>query len=102
MAVAGSPHRSDRGLVEGSEWADRVVKNNHNASFSTLAKRAGTYILDMEQGNWHRDDSCNVVQNFLSREDQIDAVWTSGHSMPAGVRAAIEAAGRNNIDFRSG
>ena len=54
-------------------WAGRVFKNNHDASLSTLAKGSGTNFFDMEHGNWNRDDSFNVMQDFLSKHDQIDA-----------------------------
>ena len=39
------------------------------------------------------------MQDFLSRFPNIDAVWASDDDMALGVLAAIEAAGRTDIQF---
>ncbi|WP_245831688.1 substrate-binding domain-containing protein [Salibaculum halophilum] len=70
--------------------AGRFYKNNHDVSFSTLAKGSGTNIFDIGHGNWNRDDSFNLVQDFLSKHEQIDAVWALDDDMAEGVLAAIE------------
>lgn len=44
----------------------------------------------MGHGNWNRDDSFNVVQDFLSKHEQIDAVRALDDDMAEGVLAAIE------------
>jgi ribose transport system substrate-binding protein len=53
----------------------------------------------MEHGNWNRDDSFTVMEDFLSKYDNIDAVWASDDDMAIGVLAAIEAADRQDIQF---
>jgi len=45
------------------------------------------------------DDSFTVMQDFLSKYPNIDAVWASDDDMAIGVLAAIEAAGREDIQF---
>lgn len=53
----------------------------------------------MEHGNWNRDDAFTVMEDFLSKYPHIDAVWASDDDMAIGVLAAIEAAGRDDIQF---
>ena len=54
-------------------------------------------ILDAKHGNWNRDDAFKVMQDFLTRFKQIDAVWASDDDMAVGVQKAIEQAKRSDI-----
>ena len=53
----------------------------------------------MEHGNWNRDNSFTLMQDFLSNHPPNDAIWASDDDMAIGVLGAIEAAGRDNIQF---
>ena len=54
-------------------------------------------ILDAKHGNWNRDDAFKVMQDYLTRFKQIDAVWTGDDDMSVGALKAIEQAKRNDI-----
>jgi ribose transport system substrate-binding protein len=72
-----------------------TIDNERVAGFEQAIEGSGIEILGMEHGNWNRDDSFTVMQDFLSRHPQIDAVWASDDDMALGALAAIEAAGRS-------
>ncbi len=76
-----------------------TIDNERVAGFEEAIEGSGINILGMEHGNWNRDTSFEVMQDFLSRHSQIDAVWASDDDMAIGVLAAIEAAGRDDIQF---
>ena len=76
-----------------------TIDNERVDGFESAIEGSGINIIDMEHGNWNRDDSFNVMQDFLQKHDQIDAVWASDDDMAVGVLAAIEAAGREDIQF---
>ncbi|SDX46064.1 ABC transporter substrate-binding protein [Roseicitreum antarcticum] len=76
-----------------------TIDNERVAGFEEAIEGSGINILGMEHGNWNRDTSFTVMQDFLSRHENIDAVWASDDDMAIGVLAAIEAAGRDDIQF---
>jgi ribose transport system substrate-binding protein len=84
VALRGIPTTIDNERVEGFEQA---------------IEGSGIEVLGMEHGNWNRDDAFTVMQDFLSKYPQIDAVWASDDDMAVGVLAAIEAAGRSDVKF---
>jgi ribose transport system substrate-binding protein len=76
-----------------------TIDNERVAGFEATIEGSGINVLAMEHGNWNRDDSFTVMEDFLSKYDSIDAVWASDDDMAIGVLAAIEAAGRDDIQF---
>ena len=90
---------SDGGDIVVLRGIPTTIDNERVEGFQEAIEGSGINILDMEHGNWNRDDSFNVMQDFLSKHEQIDAVWASDDDMAVGVLAAIEAAGREEIDF---
>ena len=76
-----------------------TIDNERVEGFQAAIDGSGIEILAMEHGNWNRDDSFTVMQDFLSKYPQIDAVWASDDDMAIGVLAAIEAAGRDDVQF---
>ena len=76
-----------------------TIDNMRVEGFEQAIEGSGINIIDMEHGNWNRDDSFNVMQDFLQKHEQIDAVWASDDDMAVGVLAAIDAAGRDDIQF---
>jgi len=54
-------------------------------------------LLDAKYANWNRDDAFRVMQDYLTRFKQIDAVWAADDDMMVGVLKAIEQAKRNDI-----
>lgn len=76
-----------------------TIDNERVDAFSAAIAGSGIEIIGMEHGNWNRDDSFAVMQDFLSKYPQIDAVWASDDDMAIGVLAAIEASGRQDVKF---
>ncbi|MDO9524729.1 MAG: ABC transporter substrate-binding protein [Gemmobacter sp.] len=76
-----------------------TIDNERVAGFQSAIEGKNIEVLGMEHGNWNRDTSFTVMQDFLSKHPQIDAVWASDDDMAVGVLAAIEAAGRKDIQF---
>ena len=62
-----------------------------------MAGIAGTNIkvLDDEFANWNRDDGFKVMQDFLTRFPDIDAVWAQDDDIALGAIEAIRQAGRD-------
>ncbi len=62
-----------------------------------IKKNPGIKVLDTKYGNWNRDDAFKVMQDYLTRFKQIDAVWAADDDMAIGVMKAIEQAKRTDI-----
>lgn len=54
-------------------------------------------LLDAKYANWNRDDAFKVMQDYLTRFRQIDAVWAADDDMAVGALRAIEQAKRTDI-----
>jgi ribose transport system substrate-binding protein len=75
-----------------------VIDNQRVDSFTAVMKgHPGIKILDAKHGNWNRDDSFKVMQDYLTRFPHIDAVWASDDDMAVGVQKAIEQAKRSDV-----
>ncbi|MFT4792694.1 MAG: ribose transport system substrate-binding protein [Paracoccaceae bacterium] len=73
-----------------------TLDNERVDAFTAAIKGSGIEVLDMQHGNWNRDDAFNVMQDYLSKYPQIDAVWASDDDMAIGVMEAIAQAGRKD------
>lgn len=71
-----------------------TLDNERVDAFMAAIEGSGINVLDMQHGNWNRDDAFNVMQDFLSKYPDIDAVWASDDDMATGVLEAIDQAGR--------
>jgi ribose transport system substrate-binding protein len=68
-----------------------------NAFNEVLKNYPDIKVLDAQYGNWNRDDAFKVMQDYLTRFKQIDAVWAADDDMAVGVLKAIEQAKRTDI-----
>ncbi|MFD1912425.1 ABC transporter substrate-binding protein [Halodurantibacterium flavum] len=73
-----------------------TIDNERVEGFQEVTGACNIEIIGMEHGNWNRDDAFTVMQDFLSRHSQIDAVWASDDDMAVGVLEAIAQAGRED------
>lgn len=73
-----------------------TLDNERVEAFEAAIDGSGINVLDMQHGNWNRDDAFNVMQDFLSKYDDIDAVWAADDDMAIGVLEAIAQAGRED------
>ncbi len=73
-----------------------TLDNERVEAFEAALDGAEIEILDKQHGNWNRDDAFNVMQDYLSKYPQIDAVWAADDDMALGVLEAISAANRQD------
>lgn len=71
-----------------------TIDNERIEAFTAAIEGSGIEVLAMEHGNFNRDDAFTVMQDYLSRHSEIDAVWASDDDQAVGAIAAIEQAGR--------
>jgi ribose transport system substrate-binding protein len=75
-----------------------TLDNERVDAFNAVMRaHPGIKILDTKYGNWNRDDAFKVMQDYLTRFKQIDAVWAADDDMAIGVLKAIEQAKRSDI-----
>ena len=75
-----------------------TLDNERVDAFNAVLKaNPGIKVLDTKYGNWNRDDAFKVMQDYLTRFKQIDAVWAADDDMAIGVLKAIEQAKRSDI-----
>lgn len=72
-----------------------TIDNERFDAFMETIEGSGINVLDDEFANWNRDDGFEVMQDFLSRFPDIDAVWAQDDDIAIGVVAALEQAGRD-------
>ena len=73
-----------------------TLDNERVEAFQAAIEESGIEVLDMQHGNWNRDDAFTVMQDFLSKYPEIDAVWAADDDMAVGVLEAIAQAGRED------
>lgn len=56
-------------------------------------------ILETQPGDWNREKSQRVMENFLTKYDKIDGVYSGDDNMGVGALNAAKAAGRKGIAF---
>jgi ribose transport system substrate-binding protein len=87
-----------KGNVVALRGIPTTIDNERMDAFkAVLAKHPDIKLLDAQHGNWNRDDAYKVMQDFLTRFKQIDAVWAADDDMAIGVLKAIDQAKRNDI-----
>ncbi|MGX1097274.1 sugar ABC transporter substrate-binding protein [Amorphus sp. MBR-141] len=60
-----------------------------------LAKSCpGVTIMETQPGDWNREKSQRVMENFLTKYDKIDGVYSGDDNMGVGALNAAKAAGR--------
>ena len=75
-----------------------TIDNERMDAFNAVIKAyPDIKMLDAKYGNWNRDDAFKVMQDYLTRFKQIDAVWAADDDMAVGVLKAIEQAKRTDI-----
>ena len=54
----------------------------------------GVEIMESQPGDWNRERAQRVMENFLTKYDQIDGVYSGDDNMGVGALNAAKAAGR--------
>lgn len=76
-----------------------VIDNQRVDAFMEEIKGSGINVLGMQYANWNRDDGFKVMQDFLARFPEIDAVWAQDDDIALGVMEAVMQAGREDEMF---
>ncbi|QNI04166.1 ABC transporter substrate-binding protein [Halomonas sp. SH5A2] len=112
LYVAGNNH--ELGRVSGEYIRERldgegdivvlrgiptVIDDERVEGFQEAIEGSDVNILDMQHANWNRDDGFEVMQDYLSRFDKIDAVWAQDDDIALGVIEAVRQADREDELF---
>jgi len=65
-------------------------------AFMDGIKGTNIKVLDSQFANWNRDDGYKVMQDFLTKYPNIDAVWTQDDDTLVGALKAAKEAGRDD------
>ncbi len=76
-----------------------VIDNQRFDAFMELVEETDIEVLDWEHAYWNRDDGFEVMQDFLARFPEIDAVWAQDDDIALGVIEAVKQAGREDELF---
>jgi ribose transport system substrate-binding protein len=76
-----------------------TIDNERFDAFMELVEQTDIEVLDSRYANWNRDDGFIVMQDFLTRFPEIDAVWAQDDDIALGVVEALRQAGRENELF---
>lgn len=76
-----------------------VVDEQRFDGFMAAIAGSGINVLDHQYANWNRDDGFTVMQDFLARFSDIDAVWAQDDDIAIGVIQAVRQARREEELF---
>lgn len=76
-----------------------AIDNERFDAFMALVEPTNIEVLDSRYANWNRDDGFVVMQDFLTRFPEIDAVWAQDDDIALGVVEALRQAGRDTEMF---
>jgi ribose transport system substrate-binding protein len=87
-----------RGNIVALRGIATTLDNERMDAFNAVLKDyPDIKLLDARYANWNRDDAFRVMQDYLTRFRQIDAVWAADDDMAVGVLRAIDQARRSDI-----
>lgn len=89
---------TDGGTVVAMRGIPTEIDNQRVEGFET-ALADNIEVLDKKHSNWNRDEGFAVMQDYLSRFPDIDAVWTQDDDTTLGVIDAAKQAGRDGEFF---
>lgn len=79
-----------------------VIDDERIKGFTDVIKGTDIKILDIQYANWNQDQAFTLMQDYLAKYPQIDAVWANDDDMLLGVREAIKESGRTEIKYALG
>lgn len=71
-----------------------TVDNERVEGFEKALEGSGIEVLAMDHADWNRDKAFTLMQDYLSRFPEIDAVWAADDDQAVGALSAIEQADR--------
>jgi ribose transport system substrate-binding protein len=79
-----------------------VIDDERIQGFTDVIKGTNIEILDIQYANWNQDEAFTLMQDYLAKYPQIDAVWANDDDMLLGVLEAINQSGRTEIKYALG
>ena len=52
-----------------------VIDDERIQGFRDVIDRSGIEILDIQYANWNQDEAFTLMQDYLAKYPNIDAVW---------------------------
>ena len=87
-----------KGNIVAMRGIATTLDNERMDAFNSVMKNyPDIKLLDARYANWNRDDAFKVMQDYLTRFKDIDAVWAADDDMAVGVLKAIDQAKRTDI-----
>lgn len=87
-------------IMEGIPCA--VNNDRVNAFKAVMANHPGIKILESQSANWDMEKGLKLMENFLQKYPQIDAVWTGDDDVLIGALKAYEESGRKDVKLMIG
>ncbi|CAM3907515.1 substrate-binding domain-containing protein [Bordetella tumulicola] len=79
-----------------------VIDDERIKGFTDVINGTDIKILDIQYANWNQDQAFTLMQDYLAKYPQIDAVWANDDDMLLGVLEAIKQSGRTEIKYALG
>jgi ribose transport system substrate-binding protein len=79
-----------------------VIDDERIQGFTDVIKGTKIEILDIQYANWNKDEAFTLMQDYLAKYPQIDAVWANDDDMLLGVLEAVKQSGRTEIKYALG
>lgn len=82
-------------IIEGIPTPINTVRVD--AMKAVVEKYPDMKIIDSQPGDWNMQKALSVMENYLQKYDQIDAVYTADDDMMLGAMQAYKESGRSDI-----
>ena len=79
-----------------------VIDDERIKGFQDVIDQSDIKILDIQYANWNQDEAFTLMQDYLGKYPNIDAVWANDDDMLLGVIEAVDQAGREDIRYMLG
>lgn len=79
-----------------------VIDDERIQGFTEVIEQSNIEILDIQYANWNQDEAFTLMQDYLGKYPNIDAVWANDDDMLLGVIEAVDQAGRDEVQFMLG
>lgn len=79
-----------------------VIDDERIQGFTEVIEQSDIKILDIQYANWNQDEAFTLMQDYLGKYPNIDAVWANDDDMLLGVIEAVDQAGRQDIQYMLG
>ena len=79
-----------------------VIDDERIQGFQDAIKGTELKVLDIQYANWNSDEAFKLMQDYLAKYPQIDAVWANDDDMLLGVLEAVKESGRKDIKLALG